>query len=91
MPGEDGHDVIYLISDRKSGKSSIAGLIAAFTAIFGTWGDEFSVLVVAPTIRQAKPIFRSCRAMLGYFPGALLIFSDNRRYARIDSADLERL
>jgi hypothetical protein len=71
IPEEDGYDVVYLISGRKSGKSTICGLIAAFTAVFGNWGDDFSVLVVAPTIRQAKMVFRSARQMLGYFPGAI--------------------
>jgi hypothetical protein len=70
-PDENGYDVIYLISGRKSGKSTVCGLIAAFTAIFGNWGEDFSILVVAPTIRQAKMVFRSARQMLSYFPGAI--------------------
>jgi hypothetical protein len=71
IPDENGYDVVYLISGRKSGKSTVCGLIAAFTAVFGNWGDDFSILIVAPTIRQAKMVFRSARQMLGYFPGAI--------------------
>ena len=69
-PDENGYDVVYLISGRKSGNSIVRGLIAALMAIFGNWGDDFSVLVVAPTIRQANGL-QVGRHMLGYFPRAI--------------------
>jgi hypothetical protein len=65
---------IYIIAGRRSGKSFITALIAAFLACFGDFrafiaaGETLAVLCLARDREQAKIVFRYVRAILNGVP-----------------------
>jgi hypothetical protein len=70
QPNPAGYDEAWLICGRRSGKSFILALIAGYLATFKDWrpylapGEAATIMVIASDRRQARTIFRYCRALL---------------------------
>jgi hypothetical protein len=73
-PPKGGASEIWLICGRRAGKSFILALCAVFLAVFVDWSDKLTpgesgmVLIVAASKRQARIIFRYCRALIMEVP-----------------------
>jgi hypothetical protein len=70
QPADQGYNEAWLICGRRSGKSFILALIAAYLAIFKNWrpylipGEVGTIMILASDRRQARTIFRYARALL---------------------------
>jgi len=71
------YPVTYLASGRRSGKSTICGLVATYEALFGGHEPDSSVVVAAPVLKQAKIVFLSIKRFLSYFPSAVDKYSSD--------------
>jgi hypothetical protein len=71
---ESGFTEVWLVCGRRAGKSFILALIACFLALFRDWspylapGELGTVMVLARDRRQARVIFRYCRALITRVP-----------------------
>jgi hypothetical protein len=71
---EGGCTEAWLICGRRAGKSFILALVACYLAVFKDWrrylspGELGTVMVLAKDRRQARVIFRYCRALLTRVP-----------------------
>jgi len=60
----------WIISGRKSGKSRICALIAAYSVLYGNWesslakGETCWAIVVSPSLKQSKIVFNYAKALL---------------------------
>ena len=68
LPG--GYCESWLICGRRAGKSFILALIACYLAVFRNWktylspGETGTIKIIATDKKQAKVIYRYCRALL---------------------------
>jgi hypothetical protein len=73
-PPEGGYLEAWLVVGRRGGKSMILALIAVYLAIFRDWspylspGEVGSIRIIATDRRQARVIYRYCRALLTKVP-----------------------
>ena len=74
QPAGDGYSEGWLICGRRAGKSFMLALIACYLAIFKDWtgylvpGEVGTIMIIARDRRQARTIFRYCRALLTLVP-----------------------
>jgi hypothetical protein len=70
QPDPNGYNEAWLICGRRSGKSFVLALIACYLATFKDWrpylvpGEAATIMVIASDRKQARTIFRYCRALL---------------------------
>src|SRR6516164_5295981 len=69
-----GFNEAWLVCGRRAGKSFILALVACYLGVFKDWkpylspGETGTVMVLAKDRRQARVIFRYCRALLTRVP-----------------------
>jgi hypothetical protein len=83
-PPAGGTTEAWLVCGRRAGKSFVLALVAVYISVFKDWsqylapGEIGAVKIIASDRRQARVIYRFCRALLRKVPAfAELIASDN--------------
>jgi hypothetical protein len=89
QPDGAGYNEAWLICGRRAGKSFMLALIACYLANFKDWseylvpGEVGTIMVIARDRKQARTIFRYCRALL------MLVPTLRQRVVRAVSEELE--
>ncbi len=72
-PDPRGYNEAFCVAGRRSGKSSIAALIAAYEALLGEWpsklglGQAFHIFILATDREQAKNVFHVVKNLMSSF------------------------
>jgi hypothetical protein len=72
-PDPRGYNEAFCVAGRRSGKSSIAALIAAYEALLGDWplklglGQAFHIFILATDREQAKNVFHVVKNLMSSF------------------------